>query len=42
MIKLDKKHSGVFAAGVLNFFPAKMQKKFTQTAQQQFFVQKTA
>lgn len=32
MIKLDKKHSGVFAAGVLfeqqesNFFPAKMQK----------------
>ena len=48
MIKIDKKHSGVFAAGVLfgtagiNFFPVKMQKKFTQTAQQQFFVQKTA
>lgn len=48
MIKLDKKHSGVFAAGVLfgtagiNFFPAKMQKKFIRTVQQLFFVQKTA
>ena len=48
MIKLDKKHSGVFAAGVYseqqesNFFPAKMQKKFIRTVQQLFFVQKTA
>ena len=41
MIKLDKKHSGVFAAGVL-FGTAGMQKKFIRTVQQLFFVQKTA
>ena len=47
MIKIDKKHSGVFAAGVLsaqqesNFFPVKMLRKFTQTVQQQFFAQRT-
>lgn len=48
MIKFDKKHSGVFAAGVLfgtagiKLLSSKDAKKFTQTVQQQFFVQKTA
>ena len=47
MIKLDKKHSGVFAAGVL-FGTAGIKllsskdAKFIRTVQQLFFVQKTA
>ena len=48
MIKLDKKHSGVFAAGVLfgtagiKLLSSKDAKKVIRTVQQLFFVQKTA
>ena len=43
MIKFDGKKTGIFAAGVeqvSRFLQVKMQRNYTQTAQQPFYVQR--